>query len=176
MEAVTKNQPAATSSTSLSRQLFQRILVAVDGSESSGRASQVALELAEKFKAELIVIHAVISPIDPYRSALASMGSMVPPTPSQAEIDAYYAHARRAALGIVGETASEAKKRGIIVKPEIPEATSSAVETIINHATKENADLIVIGSRGLGGFKKLLLGSVSSGVVTHAPCPVLVVR
>src|SRR5438876_7535776 len=83
---------------------------------------------------------------------------------------------RKAAMGIVGETESKAKKQGIHVKTEIPEAVSSVVETIINHATKENVDLIIVGTRGLGGFKKMLLGSVSSGIVSHAHCPVLVVR
>ena len=68
------------------------------------------------------------------------------------------------------------KKRGIIVKADIPEATTSVVETIVNQAAKENADLIIVGTRGLGGFKKLILGSVSNGVVSHAHCPVLVIR
>ncbi len=63
-----------------------------------------------------------------------------------------------------------------MVKAEIPEATTSVVETIVNQAVKENADLIIVGTRGLGGFKKLILGSVSNGVVSHVHCPVLVIR
>jgi len=63
-----------------------------------------------------------------------------------------------------------------VVKAEIPEATTSVVETIVNQAVKENADLIIVGTRGLGGFKKLILGSVSNGVVSHVHCPVLVIR
>jgi len=101
---------------------------------------------------------------------------MAPPPPSQKEIDAYYAYARRVALGIIGETVSEAKKLGINIKTELPEGASSVVETIINHAAKEEVDLIIVGTRGLGGFKKMLIGSVSSGVISHANCPVLVVR
>src|SRR5881397_2358658 len=99
-----------------------------------------------------------------------------PPPPSQKEIDTYYAYARRVALGIVGDTVSEAKKVGTNVKTELPEGVSSVVETIISHAAKEHVDLIIVGTRGLGGFKKMLIGSVSSGVISHANCPVLVVR
>ena len=47
---------------------------------------------------------------------------------------------------------------------------------IIQYAEKENIDLIVIGTRGRSGFKKLLLGSTASGVVTYAHCPVLVTK
>jgi nucleotide-binding universal stress UspA family protein len=159
-----------------SKPLFKKILVALDGSESSQRAAQAAVELAEKLRADLIVLHAISPPTSYYHSTIASPTGMSLPAPSQHEIDAYYAYARKVALGIVGETESKAKKQGVHVKTEIPEAVSSVVETIINHAAKENADLIVVGTRGLGGFKRMLLGSVSSGIVSHANCPVLVVR
>ena len=156
--------------------LFKNILVAVDGSESSKRAAHVALGLAEKLKAELIVLHAISPPTSYYRSNFPVPVGMAPPPPSQKEIDTYYAYARRVALGIVGDTVSEAKKVGTNVKTELPEGVSSVVETIINHAAKEHVDLIIVGTRGLGGFKKMLIGSVSSGVISHANCPVLVVR
>ena len=166
------NEHAASDSTPL----FKNILVAVDGSESSKRAAHVALGLAEKLKAELIVLHAISPPTSYYRSNFPVPVGMAPPPPSQKEIDTYYAYARRVALGIVGDTVSEAKKVGTNVKTELPEGVSSVVETIINHAAKEHADLIIVGTRGLGGFKKMLIGSVSSGVISHANCPVLVVR
>ena len=166
----------AEPSLAVSKQLFKKILVALDGSESSQRAAQAALELAEKLKAELIVLHAITPPTSYYHSTIGSPTGMSLPAPSQHEIDAYYAYARKVALSVVGETESKAKKQGIAVKTEIPEAVSSVVETIINHAAKENVDLITVGTRGLGGFKKMLLGSVSSGIVSHAHCPVLVVR
>ena len=163
-------------SPTISKPFFKKILVAQDGSESSQRAAQAALELAEKLKADLVVLHAISPPTSYYHSTIASPTGMSLPAPSPHEIDAYYAYARKVALGIVGETESKAKKQGIHVKTEIPEAVSSIVETIVNHASKENVDLIVVGTRGLGGFKKLLLGSVSSGIVSHAHCPVLIVR
>jgi nucleotide-binding universal stress UspA family protein len=158
------------------KSLFKKILVALDGSESSKKAAQAALELAEKLKADLLVLHAISPPTTYYHSTIASPTGMSLPSPSQHEIDAYYAYAKKVATSIVGEVESKGKKLGIHVKTEISEAVSSVVETILNHAAKENVDLIVVGTRGLGGFKKLLLGSVSNGVVSHAHCPVLVVR
>src|SRR6266704_5272407 len=169
-------KPTSERAVSRSTVLFKKILVAVDGSESSNRAARVALGLAERLKAELIVLHAISPPTSYYRSNFPVPVGMAPPPPSQKEINAYYAYARRVALGIVGDTVSEAKKVGTNVKTELPEGVSSVVETIINHAAKEHADLIIVGTRGLGGFKKMLIGSVSSGVISHANCPVLVVR
>jgi nucleotide-binding universal stress UspA family protein len=52
----------------------------------------------------------------------------------------------------------------------------TTVGGIVNFAERENIDLIAIGTRGRSGFKKLLLGSVASGVVTYAHCPVMVVK
>jgi len=163
-------------STSKPSSTFKKILVAVDGSDSAGRAANAALELAERLKAELIILHAVSPPSTAYKGALPSLGVMAPPSAPQEEIDAYYTYAKRVAMGIMAGTISEAKKRGVQVKTEIPEGVSSVVETIINHASRESVDLIIVGTRGLGGFRKLLIGSVSSGVVTHATCPVLIVR
>jgi len=175
MESKTIKRMAEPSSPAV-KSLFKKILVALDGSESSQKAAQAALELAEKLKADLLVLHAISPPTTYYHSTIASPTGMSLPAPSQHEIDAYYAYAKKVATSIVGEVESKGKKLGIHVKTEIPEAFSSVVETIINHAAKENVDLIVVGTRGLGGFKKLLLGSVSNGVVSHAHCPVLVVR
>jgi nucleotide-binding universal stress UspA family protein len=61
-------------------------------------------------------------------------------------------------------------RREIIVNPR------SIIGAIVDYAEDQNVDLIVVGSRGLSGFRKLLLGSTASGVVTYANCPVLVVK
>jgi nucleotide-binding universal stress UspA family protein len=175
METRTAKSPNHQSASKPSS-IFKRILVAIDGSESASRAANAALELADKLRAELIILHAVSPPGTAYKGALPSLGATSPPPAPQEEIDAYYSYAKRVATGIMAGTVSEAKKRGVQVKTEIPEGVSSVVETIINHASRDNVDLIVVGTRGLGGFRKLLIGSVSSGVVTHASCPVLIVR
>lgn len=175
MEAQTVRPPSQTSPAP-TKTMFKRILVALDGSENSARASQAAIELAEKLRAELTVLHAITPPALYYHTEISPEGPVIEPPTHEKEIDLYLEYARRVAQGIVDGTLSESKKRGIAVKADIPEATTSVVETIVNHALKENSDLIIVGTRGLGGFKKLLLGSVSSGVVDHAHCPVLVIR
>ncbi len=175
METQTVKPPSQTSPAS-SKSMFKRILVAVDGSENSARASQAALELAEKLKADLIVLHAITPPALYYHTEITPAGPVIEPPTHEKEIDLYLEYSKRIAGGIVDKVASEAKKRGVTAKTNIPEAAASVVETIVNQAVKENADLIIVGTRGLGGFKKLLVGSVSNGVVSHALCPVLVIR
>ncbi len=149
---------------------FQRILVAVDGSEGSRRASEVAVDLAEKFNAELFVLYAFRG----YPEYMTMFPSA--PSPSGEAIQEYEAYARKAALEVVGRTVSMAEKKGVKAKPKTSETIGSVVQTITDYAVVEKIDLIIMGTRGMGGFKKMLLGSVSNGVVTHAHCPVLVVR
>ena len=161
---------------SLSRAPFKKILVAIDGSDSSKRAAQVALGLAEGLKADMVLLHAISPPTNYYGSTIPTPSGVAAPPISQHEIDAYYDYARRAAKGMVENIESQARRGGVKVKTDFPQGISSVVETIIDHAESEKADLVVVGTRGLGGFKKLLLGSVSSGVVSHASTPVLVVR
>jgi len=149
---------------------FQRILVAVDGSEGSARASEVAVDLAERFDAQLFVLNV-------YRGYPEYM-TLFPraPSPSGDAIQAYESYARKAALEVVGRTLSMAEKKGVKAKPHTSGTVGSVVQAITDYAASEKIDLIVMGTRGMGGFKKMLLGSVSSGVVTHAQCAVLVVR
>ena len=68
-----------------------------------------------------------------------------------------------------------ANEKNIQIKTEIISSTNIA-GCIVEYAKENNIDLIVIGTRGRSGFKKLLLGSVASHVVTYAHCPVLVVK
>ena len=149
---------------------FQRILVAVDGSEGSTRASEVAVDLAEKYNAQLFVLN-VFRGYPDYVTAFPSI-----PAPSGKAFEDYEAYARKAAAEVVGRAVSIAEKKSVKAKPKTSETIGSVVQTITDYAVTEKIDLIVMGTRGMGGFKKMLLGSVSSGVVTHAHCTVLVVR
>jgi nucleotide-binding universal stress UspA family protein len=68
----------------------------------------------------------------------------------------------------------KAKDQGIQIETLLK--AGQAVETIIETSRNGNFDLIVMGARGLSPIKEILLGSVSHGVTTHAPCPILVVK
>ena len=70
----------------------------------------------------------------------------------------------------------KAKGKGVIVKTDVIMGISSVVKEIVEYAEKNKVDMIVVGSRGLAGIKKMLVGSVASGVVTYAHCPVLVAK
>ena len=70
----------------------------------------------------------------------------------------------------------EARGKDADLRTEIVEGSTSVEATIVDYAEREGVDLIVVGTRGLTGFKRSLLGSVASGVVTYAHCPVMVVK
>ena len=69
-----------------------------------------------------------------------------------------------------------AVEKNVGVKTDIIISVTSVVKEIADYAKKNNIDVIVVGSRGMSEFKKMLLGSVASGVVTFAHCPVIVVK
>ena len=92
------------------------------------------------------------------------------------DYSAYYEAVERDTKKIVEDGVQKAKQQSVKVRGEALKTVSSVAEAIITEAEKENEDLIVVGTRGLGGFKKLVLGSVSSAVVAHATCSVMVVR
>ncbi|MDG6905503.1 MAG: universal stress protein [Nitrososphaerota archaeon] len=147
---------------------IKKIIVPVDGSENSSRAADVAIRIAKEQGAALEVLHVVT--ISGLVSSPVGVG-----TPSL-DLESYYDTSEKEGRKIVDLVVTHAKKAGVEARGEVLRSVSSPAYTITENAKGENADLIVIGTRGLGGFRRLLLGSVSNGVVTHAHCAVLVVR
>ena len=140
--------------------MFESILLAVDGSEHGYHTAQVAADLARAMKSETLRIVVVFDKIPPY------LGE-----PNlQHAIDSRLAEAQailQKAVEIVGECHAE-------IHTELIEG--DAAESIIEVARTRNSNVIVMGSRGLGRLAGLVLGSTSQKVVSHAPCPVLIVR
>lgn len=142
------------------------ILVPVDGSEGAKNAAKLAAGLASSYGAGLIVISIVAPP--PY--------GIAGPVGAPADLTEYYRLETLDATSAVEATIALAKEGGVAARSQVLRPDKSVVEAIVDYSSEQKVDLIVLGTRGLGGFKKMLLGSVSSGVIAHAHCPVLVVR
>jgi len=155
----------------LSDQLFSKILVPIDGSEPSFHAAHIASNIANKFNSEIIVIYVVLSPS---KSEYANLTGLV--TPKQ--IDMIIENAKKQARDWFNriEDVIKEKNPNIKVSTKVILTGVAVYGEIIQYAGQENIDLIVIGTRGRSGVKKLLLGSTASGVVTYSECPVLVTK
>ena len=142
-----------------------KILLATDGSEEAALATQTAVDIADKTGSELHVVLVGLS------VALVGMGPAEIadiPGPRQEELTEEAQRLLDTQLKQIeaaGGTVTQAHLR-----------IGKADEEIIGLAEELDAGLIVMGSRGLGGIRRVLMGSVSDSVVRHAHCPVLVVR
>lgn len=143
---------------------IKKILLPIDGSDASLKAARYAVKIAKQEKVQIVCIHAIGTPayLSEYRT-----GPLLP---------SYYEEAKKLAEVWFGKVTEIARKEGVDVKTDIVLDVVSVVDTIVNYALNENADLIILGTRGRTGLKRFLLGSVANGVVLHAHCPVLVVR
>ena len=146
---------------------FDRIMVAVDGSENSKRAAQWAVDLAKREGSSLFVVSVVPTPT--YSSTTVG-------TTTSSPVKEFMDRARTEAENNVQEVVNMATAGGVKVRGEIIENVPSVPGSLTDYADEWKVQLIVVGTRGLSGFRKLLLGSVSSALVSHAPCSVLIVR
>ena len=151
---------------------FTKILACVDGSESSMRAADYAIEMAEKHESQMISLYVVVSQLG-YAYSSGAFGLVTPNT-----INELLDKSKQEARKWFDEIEKKATARGIKVKTEMVASPTSIVPAIVDYAEKNKVDLIVTGTKGRrrSGFAKLLLGSVASGVVTYANCPVMVVK
>ena len=140
------------------------IVVGVDGSEPSQHALRWAVEEARLRQARIVAVHAWELPVMPVELMPAPHPNFV----------ALLAEMKDAAEKLVEETVAKVvgDDATVVVEPTAIEWPAASV--LIDAAS--GADLLVLGSRGHGGFVGLLLGSVTQHYVNHAPCPVLVHR
>ena len=138
----------------------RRIVVGVDGSESARKALRWAVHEAEAWEAELTAIAAV--PMASGAGALAWLPAAV--DREQVLADVRSGLDRAVADAVEGHPAVVVRRHAL---------DGNAAELMAEFSTA--VDLVVVGSRGRGGFSGLLLGSVSQGVLSHASCPVMVV-
>jgi nucleotide-binding universal stress UspA family protein len=148
---------------------MSKIVVGVDGSPGSAKALSWAVGEARVRGAQLRVIHAWMVPLIDALPEPWAIGS--PPIgPSDEDV---YTHLAAAAGRVLDDSlaAAKAENGDVEIAGELVEAHAAAALI----AAARDADLLVVGSRGRGGFTGLLLGSVSAQCIHHAPCPVVVV-
>jgi nucleotide-binding universal stress UspA family protein len=142
---------------------MNRILIATDGSAAALQAVELGLELAEEHHAQVTFVHvapgADVLPVAGF--AMAGLVSV------PHELDEHDRESLDEALELAEERGIPALTRLLV---------GSAARQIVSYANEIDADLIVIGSRGLGAFEGALLGSVSRAVLRDAKRPVLIVR
>ena len=151
-----------------------KILLATDGSEDALLAATTAVDVANSTGSELHIVHARFAL--PWTTGYYS--ATEPPTTSIASQE----EARQIVLQWLDDQVERIEAQGGNVtqaylrlgRPD--EGAITVAEQIVNLAEEIRAGLIVVGSRGLGGMRRTLMGSVSDSVVRHAHCPVLVVR
>ena len=148
---------------------FSRILVGIDGSEESMNAAEYAVSITKLYNAELIAINVLTSDIG---YVYSSPGVESPPM----TIREIILIAEDEAKLWFDKIKEKANKKEIRIKSEFIVAKRSILQTLLEYAEEQKIDLIVVGTRGRSGIKKMLLGSIASGLVTYAPCPVLVVK
>jgi nucleotide-binding universal stress UspA family protein len=148
---------------------ISKIVVPVDGSKNSMDAAEYAISMAQRYRSDVSVVYVVN--IDQYLQSLG-LYRLSYPDPIKKKIE----EARTEAQKWFTEIMSNAEQKKVKVKTDVIDSPLSVVAAIVKYADRENAGLIVIGSRGRSGITKMLLGSVASGVVTYAPCPVLVIK
>jgi nucleotide-binding universal stress UspA family protein len=143
---------------------LKKAIVCVDGSEYSKYALEYVLDLLNKEKWELVILH-VIPTLEEF-----GIESVAPPSLVVELLNQLKENAKK----ITEEAKLKAEQAGF--KTEIVIKEGHVGKTIVQTAEELDADLIALGTRGLSGIKALILGSVARYVSNHAHCPVLVVR
>ena len=141
--------------------MFSKILVPVDGSDNSLRAIEYAFFLIKKADSSVTAMHVIEKPPTVY-------------VESQKLLNELLSNYRIESAKILDKCKQMAEKNGVKIETIIAEG--DAASNITSYAAKENFDLIIIGSRGLGRFKEMVLGSVSNKVLHHTKSSVLIVK
>lgn len=175
--------------------MIDKILLAVDGSQTAQRAIDLAAELAVELKADLFIVHVVMHGRPPEELVhMAEVEQLV--KDAQSVVSPGTAYVPRSYLELLGGDATDARAARIIsvlgeqivagAKARCAELGAKNIKTsvragdyaegILEAAEEFKADMIVIGSRGLGVLRSAVLGSVSQKVSHHAHCSVVTVR
>jgi nucleotide-binding universal stress UspA family protein len=159
--------------------VINRILVPIDGSDHSARAAQFAADLAAKLGGSITFLHVLTrvlarEPLKRYKDHLEAA-----PDPDLIEIESVEKvlakSGEREAIELLDRMSATARAAGVTdVDTSLVDGDPAGV--VVNTASRGGYDLLVVGRRGMGGLKTLLMGSVSQKVASSAPCTVVMVN
>ena len=149
--------------------MFKRILVAVDGSAASNAGLRVAVGLCKDQDATLVAAHVMddaVLPVDPE-------GSFYP----GAYLDSFYESQQKEGERLVAQAAGQAKAAGVDCETVLARSRASTVaDVIVSLVRKKKADVIVLGTHGRRGLRRMLMGSDAEAIMREASVPVMLVR
>lgn len=153
-----------------SQQIFKKILLAIDVSGYKDKVVAYGIKLAKALNSDLIVLHAIETSKSP---TVDTMGYY---REGKAYEETYQEDVIEQVEKILRQVETFAEKEGVKINTEILKKSTSIPETIIEFAKANNIDLILVGAKGISGLEKFLLGNIANKVISHANCPVLIVR
>jgi nucleotide-binding universal stress UspA family protein len=146
--------------------MFKNIVVGTDGSETANLALQQAITLAKTCDATLHIVHA-------YSNMTMFVGAMSMTGAPLADMDLISRSVAEAGCSIADAAVAAAEGGGVTARAHAQ--PGDACEVLIGVARDVDADLLVVGSRGMSGVKRFVLGSVPNKVAHHAPCSLMIV-
>ena len=156
---------------------FNNILVSIDGSKESLDAADYGLSLAKQFNAIITTMHVLPSEMRyGYYNGYYNIDAIqqnIPVAPIRGIVELSKQEVQEKWFNKIIE---KAKKMDVNLQTDIIVATESIAAEIVEYADKLKVDLIIVGTRGRSGLKRMLLGSVASEVLKYAGCPVLIIK
>jgi nucleotide-binding universal stress UspA family protein len=147
---------------------IEKILLAIDKSGYKSKATAYAITLARALGAEITVIHII------GKSSFGTTGDLLGYYRG-GKLKAYQDALKKEAEKLLKGAVELGEKEGITMHAEVI-VDSSAEKAIIDYAKKQKMDIIIIGTKGMTGIERFLMGSVANDVITYAHCPVLAIR
>lgn len=141
--------------------MFSKILVPVDGSDNSYRALDAALVLSEKLPSKVTAVHVMEDAPVLHIQSEKLLRELLEAFRKEQEL-------------ILAKCSEIASKKGLTIDTILLRGNPGSI--ILNFSETENYDTIIMGSRGMGKFKELILGSVSSKVMHHSRCSVMLIK
>lgn len=146
-----------------------KILMALDNSGYKQKIIEYTINLAKALNAEVVAVHAIT------KASLGATGDVIGYYRG-GNIESYLEDVKERAEKLVDEAKDAGIKENVNVSTAILTGFSSAADSIIRYAKEQQIDLITIGTKGMTGIERFLIGSVANNVIIHAHCPVLAIR